>query len=118
VWIRLCLRRMEEGRGIICAGVLLENRILNDGKRAGGYDGGSMKSAADDLKFVLCAAFRVVLVLLFFLLHLLHHVAAAVTMHLGTALVHAKVFGNILPVQLVFSYDHGFAEGLHQHAKE
>lgn len=77
-----------------------------------------MKSAADDLELVLCAAFRVLLVLLFFLFHLLHHVTAAVTMHFGTALVHAKVLGNILPVQLVFSYDQGFAEGLHQHAKE
>lgn len=89
---------MEEGRGVICADAFLENRILNGGKRARRNDSSSMKSAADDLKLVLCAAFRVFLVLLFFLLHLFHHVTTAVTMHFGTAFVHAKVVGNILPV--------------------
>ena len=109
---------MEEGRGIISADAFLESWILNGGNRERWCDDISMKSAADDLEFVLCAAFRVVLFLLFFLLHLFHHVTAAVTMHLGTAFVHAKVFGNILLVQLVFSHDQGFAECLHQHAQE
>ncbi len=77
-----------------------------------------MKSAADDLKLVLRAAFRVFLILLFFLLHLFYHVTAAVTMHFGAAFVHTKIGGNILLVQLVFSHDQGFAESLHQHAQE
>lgn len=109
---------MEERRGIIHADAFLENRILDGGKRADGSDGFSMKSGADDLKLVLGAAFRVILFLLFFLLHLFHHVTSTVTMHLGTAFVHAEVFGNIFLVQLVFSHDQGFAEGLHQHAEE
>ena len=63
-----------------------------------------MKSGADDLELVLCPAFRVVLLLLFLLFHFLHHVTFTVTMHLWTAFVHTQVFGNIIPVELVFSY--------------
>lgn len=109
---------MEEGRSIIHADALFENRILNGGNNSCGYQNISVKSGADDLKLVLRASFRVFLVLLFFLLHFFHHVAAAVTMHLGTAFVHTKIFGNILSVQLVFSHYQGLAECLGQHADE
>lgn len=101
---KACLRGMEEGSGIIADDALLENRILNGGDNTIGRYDISMKSTADDLELVLCPAFRVVLLLLFLLLHFLHHVTAAVTMHLRTAFVHTQVFGNIIPVELVFSY--------------
>jgi hypothetical protein len=109
---------MEAGACKLCADALLEDRVWKGGNNTEGCDVGSVKGSADDLELVLGTALRVFLVLLFFLLHFLHHMAFAITMHFGAALIYAEVSGNIFPVELVFSHYQGFAEGLHQHAHE
>ena len=107
---------MERGGYKHGTGIYLQIGILYSTNNQRVVQMGGAESGANDLQLILCTALGIFLLAFLFLLHLTHHMAFTITMHFRLVAVHAKIFGNVVTVQLILRHYQHFAEGLAQYA--